>query len=145
MMAARSGQCLCGAVGFAATQLRDDFGACHCKMCQRWAGAVFMAVSVPVSAIEWTGLEHMARLQTSDWAERAWCSKCGSGLWYRMTLKPDADFEVPIGLFDDANGLDLQREIFIDRKPDSFALVGDHERLTEAEVLALYGVTTEGT
>ncbi|MFT6452301.1 MAG: hypothetical protein ACJA06_001798, partial [Halocynthiibacter sp.] len=30
------------------------------------------------------------------------------------------NYEVPIGLLDDANGLTLAKEIFIDDKPDSF-------------------------
>ena len=136
---------MCGAVTFTASKLREDFGACHCKICQRWSGGVFMAISAPADKVEWHGMENVNRIQSSEWAERAWCSKCGSGLWYRMTNKPNADYEIPIGLFEDANGMVFQREIFIDRKPDCFALQGTHSRLTEAEVLALYGPTTEGT
>ena len=51
-----------------------------------------------------------------------------------------ANFEIPLGLFDDPAGIPLVREIFIDRKPEAYAFAGDHPRLTEAEVMALYGI-----
>lgn len=133
------GGCLCGAVRFAAHNVPATFGGCHCKMCQRWAGAALLAVTVPTSDIRFDGADHIATFQSSDWAERAWCSRCGSGLWYRVTKGPHMGaYEIPVGLFDDPNGLTMTREIFIDRKPDGYAFAGDHQRMTEAEVLALY-------
>lgn len=145
-MTERSGGCLCGAVRFAVRSLEPSYGACHCKMCQRWAGSALLAINVKSDAVTWEGTDRIRRLQSSDWAERAWCEGCGSGLWYRVTAEGpwQHDYEIPIGLFDDASGLNLTREIFIDRKPDSFALDGDHDRLTEAETLALYGPRMEG-
>ena len=144
-MTDRSGQCMCGAVRFSIRDAGHDYGACHCRMCQQWAGSALLALTVPADSITWDGSEHIARFQSSAWAERAWCSTCGSGLWYRMTLDtaPD-DYEIPIGLLDDANGMTMTREIFIDKKPDAFAFAGARELLTEAQVMALYGITTEG-
>ena len=49
----------------------------------------------------------------------------------------------PIGLFDDAGGLEIQHEIFVDCKPDSFGLVGDHPRLNQAETLQRLGLTED--
>ncbi len=145
-MTQRTGQCLCGAVTFVARADKTEFGACHCKMCQRWTGSALLCVTVPQEQIEWSGSDHVATIQSSDWAERGWCNKCGSGLWYRVTAEgPHAgNYEVPIGLFDDPAGLTLTHEIFIDKKPDGFAFAGEHGRMTEAEVLARYGVTTIG-
>lgn len=141
----RQGGCLCGAVRFTARPPSAEYGACHCKMCQRWTGSALLAITVPEDAAEWRGEVDIARFQSSDWAERAWCARCGSGLWYRVTLEGHpGNYEIPIGLFDDPDGLRLAREIFIDRKSDAFALAGEHEQLTEAQVLALYGPTTEG-
>ena len=142
----RAGGCLCGAVRFTARLDRTGFGVCHCKMCQRWSGGPFAAITVPGDGVDWQGAEAIGRIRSSDWAERGWCTLCGSGLFYRITAPgPHAgDWEIPIGLFDDANGLTLEREIFIDRKPDSYALAGHHQTMTEAEVIALYGSTSEG-
>jgi hypothetical protein len=41
-----------------------------------------------------------------------------------------------LGAFDDPTPFRLSLEIFIDRKPDSYALAGDHPRWTEAETFA---------
>ena len=41
-----------------------------------------------------------------------------------------------LGTLDDASGLDLEREIFIDRKPDNYSFEGPTEQLTEAQVMA---------
>jgi hypothetical protein len=142
----RVGGCMCGAVRFTARLDGHAFGVCHCKMCQRWSGALFAAITVAKDDVAWTGTDHIARIPSSDWAERAWCTQCGSGLYYRITRDgPYAgDWEIPIGLFDDTTGLSLAREIFIDRKPEGLALAGHHPTLTEAEMIALYGRTSEG-
>lgn len=137
------GQCLCGAVHFTMNKM-GDFGICHCRQCQRWTGAPLMAVTVPADDICISGSEHIVTRRTSNWASRSHCGLCSSPLWYRHDHGADdtGDYEVPVGLIDDANGLVLQREIFIDQKPDSFNFAGNHRRLTEAETLALYGLET---
>ena len=137
---------MCGAVQFTATDVPADFGTCHCKMCQQWAGSALLAVSIPQDNVHWTGTDAIATIQSSDWAERAWCSKCGTGLWYRVTADGPhkGKFEIPLGLFDDPSGFEMTREIFIDRKPDAFSFEGARERLTEAQVFALYAPGTEG-
>ncbi|PYE84393.1 GFA family protein [Pseudoroseicyclus aestuarii] len=138
---ARSGGCLCGSVRFTAQGADEQFNACHCRMCQRWVGGPFMAVSVPAEGLAVTGDWHIGTYQSSCWAERAFCRQCGSALWYRVTDpgKRERDvFEVLLGLFDDPSGIAMTGEIFIDRKPEAYALHGDHPRRTEAEILALY-------
>ncbi|SLN71000.1 GFA family protein [Roseisalinus antarcticus] len=141
----RTGGCLCGAVRFKAAET-GSFGVCHCTQCQRWAGSALFGVTVPEAAMSIAGAENIGTYRSSAWASRSFCKTCGSALWYRPDMGVDGagDYEVPIGLLDDPGGLDLHREIFIDRKPDSWTLVGDHPRLTEAETLALYGPSTEG-
>ncbi|KMK66403.1 GFA family protein [Puniceibacterium sp. IMCC21224] len=145
-MSDRNGQCLCGAVTFSARDVVSGLGVCHCKMCQRWGGVFFAGVSVGADRITWSGNAHIRVGQSSDWAERAWCDGCGSPLWYRVTAEgPNhGDYEVPLGLFDDASGLKLDREIFADRAVPALNLSGTHERISEAETLARYGHTVQG-
>jgi hypothetical protein len=114
-------------------------------MCQRWAGSALLAMETPAGAISFTGSEHIRRYQSSEWAERAWCDKCGSSLWYRVTTPSDTPhpYEVPIGLLDDTSGLTLTREIYVDEKADLVEFVGDREQLTTAECLALYAGNEE--
>ena len=141
-MTDRKGQCLCGAVTVAVRGVPRDYGACHCNMCRRWTGSALLAVTVPGDAITWTGSEAIRTIQSSAWAERAWCDHCGTGLWYRVTAEGPhkGNYELPIGLFDDSNGMNMNSEIYIDLKSDAFAYAGDRKRFTEAETLALFGV-----
>jgi hypothetical protein len=132
----RDGGCLCGAVRFRATLSDTHFGVCHCPMCRKWTGSALLGITVPEGNIEWTGAEHIAKRQSSGWGERAWCRECGSSIWFRVTVDgPYAGtVELPIGLLDDANGLTMTNEIYIDHKPDSFSFVGGKRQvLTRAE------------
>ncbi len=144
-MITRTGHCLCGAVGFTISPHTPEVGACHCKMCQRWAGSALLAMETPADAIKFAGESHIKRFQSSDWAERAWCDSCGSSLWYRVTTPSDAPhpFEIPIGLLDDTAGLTMTREIYFDEKADLVDFKGEREQLTTAECLALYAGNEE--
>ena len=141
MTRARTGRCLCGAVEFVARDVRDTIGVCHCKMCQRWTGLAMMAVTVPEADLAITGSDSVMTYRSSDWATRSWCGKCGSNLWYRITAEGPhkGNYEIPIGLFNDASDFVLQRELFADLRPDAYAIAGDHKRLSEAEVVAMFG------
>ena len=133
----REGRCLCGAVRFRG-EPAETFGICHCKMCQRWAGGPLIAATVTKLEIE--GADEIVTRRTSGWASRSHCGTCGSALWYRWDKGVDGagDYEIPLGLWDDADGLTLVREIFVDLKPDAYDFAGDHERLTAAQTLAKY-------
>lgn len=134
------GRCMCGAVSFEAEPPKFESHACHCTMCRRWTGGPILCVSVPEPAIRFEGRAPIRTIQSSGWAERAWCDGCGSGLWYRITLEGphSGTLEIPLGLFDAPDGFLLKSEIFIDRKPACYAFAGERPRLTEAETMALY-------
>ena len=144
-MAGRTGACMCGAVRFTAKSL-GGFGVCHCEQCRRWTGSALFAATVPVADMVLEGAEHIRAFRSSDWASREFCGTCGATLWYRYDKGVDGagEYEVAIGLLDDADGLVLEREIFSDEKPDCWALAGDHARMTRAETLTKYGVHVDG-
>ena len=136
---------MCGAVSFTVTEVPSEFGACHCEMCRRWTGSALLGVTVRAKNVTWQGEAHIKTLQSSDWAERAWCQRCGSPLYYHATIEgPMSEtLQIPIGLLDDPSGLTMTQEIFIDCKPDGFAYTGDHSRSTRAEVFAKYGIKSD--
>ncbi len=136
----RTGKCLCGAVAFEVENLNPEFGTCHCKMCQRWAGSALLGLTIPSDTIKFTGTEHIRGLQSSGWAERAWCDKCGAGLWYRVTAEgpEQGTYHMPIGLLDDTSGLTMVREIFTDEKAEVVDFKGERDTMTGEEVFAMY-------
>ena len=142
----REGGCLCGVVRFTATLTGTKFGVCHCSMCRKWTGSALLGITVPEGNVEWSGLNHVAKRQSSAWGERAWCGNCGSALWFRVTADSpySGTIELPIGLFDDANGLTLANEVYIDHKPDSYAFAGEGRTvLTRADCIARFPMLAE--
>ena len=137
----RTGGCLCGAVRYTLKERPKEVGACHCGMCRKWSGGIFMSFRIPGSDVEWEGTEQIERYKSSDWAERCFCKKCGSSLFYRVTA-PGAyhgNEHIGFGTLDDQSGIPLTGEIFIEGKPDGYAFDGDRPRLTGAEVFAEFG------
>lgn len=89
-MTTTRGTCLCGDLSFEANLPTKWVAHCHCTLCQRAHGA-------PV--VTWVGFEaaqvHIhdphARLQwyaSTPGAERGFCSRCGSTLFFRSQRWP---------------------------------------------------------
>ena len=131
----RTGRCLCGAVRITAQNARDRVGACHCSMCRTWGGGPLMAVGCGTD-VEIEGEEHVAVFSSSEWAERGFCSRCGTNLFYR--LKQNQEFYIAAGIFTDATGLVFDHQVFIDEKPDYYDFANDTKDMTGAEVFARF-------
>ena len=133
----RQGHCLCGAITITAKQAASHVDACHCHMCRRWGGGPFVEIDCGTDVVI-EGAETMTIYPSSEWAERAFCSACGSHLFYR--LKGTGEHMVCAGLLDDGtdqNDLSLKRQVFIDEKPAYYDFAGDSETLTGAELFAM--------
>ncbi len=134
-----TGQCLCMSVRFTLDLPEGKaVAACHCKMCQRWTGSAFLALATAPDAITFEGEENIQTYASSDWAERSFCRKCGSGLFYRVTApgKHHGKRYVSVGLLDDPGELSLAVEVFYDRKSSAFEFAGNTTKKTEADVMA---------
>ncbi|MEM1415546.1 MAG: GFA family protein [Myxococcota bacterium] len=136
----RSGGCLCGAVRYEARGVRPEVSACHCAMCRRWCSGPLFAV--PVEALRYLAGEDGAlrTVTSSPWAERGFCASCGSGLFFRVTKEgPHQGFTtVALGTLDDQTGITLNREWFSDLEPAAYHLEGERERLTSAQIAAMF-------
>ena len=135
----RSGGCLCGAVRFEATVPSPTFNVCHCGMCRKWSAGPFMAVHC-LGGGSFTKKDGLAWYRGSPWAERGFCNRCGSSLFYRLADDHDAMLVVAAEAFDNPDDLTLEKHIYIDSKPTRYDFADDRPRLTEAEFLASIGV-----
>lgn len=125
-----TGHCLCGAVTVRVTGGHDPRpGACHCRMCQRWSGGLFLCFNADADGVAIDG--PITRHASSDFAERAFCSVCGSHLWMRD--RTGNTYDLMPGLFDEARDWPLRSEVYADRAMASVRLEGDHRRATRAE------------
>ncbi|MFU1477514.1 GFA family protein [Roseovarius sp. C7] len=137
-----TGSCLCGSITYRLDHAPETAHACHCGHCQKWSGGVNLSTEVPETAFHITGgAEHLGTYKSSDWAERCFCTNCGSSIFSRITGEgPHQGMHyICIGTLDQTEGLRLDEEIFIDRKPAGYGFEGDRKRLTEADFLAMVG------
>ena len=138
------GRCLCGAVTVRVQGEHDrEVGACHCGMCRRWSGGVFMVVTAQARAVSVSG--EVARYRSSGFAERAFCPACGSHLWFRETAGEDEPYELIAGLFAEARGFPLASEIYADQAPAWARFPGERRRRTGAEYEAEQPFVEGGT
>lgn len=127
-----TGHCLCGAVTITVTAMQAEVDVCHCAMCQRWGGAFFAGVKGEDVTV--SGEEAITAYRSSEWAERAFCGTCGSNLWYRFL--PTGSCSFLAGLFDLPPGFGIERQIFVDEKPDWYDIAQDSPMLTAEQTVA---------
>ncbi|HBS50949.1 MAG TPA: GFA family protein [Rhodobacteraceae bacterium] len=139
------GRCLCGAVRVSVAAPMTEISACHCGMCRRWSGAMQMGIEVPQDKVVVSG--PIKTYRSSSFAERAWCDSCGLALWFRDVEGPNTGwFELAPGLFDNAAGAKLVREVYADRCPEGYRLEGDAvARMSQKDYEAVYPHVNEET
>ncbi len=127
-----SGTCLCGNVAISVNASALDVGACHCAMCRRWTGGPFMVIHTD-NRLDMSGEDFIKSCRSSEWAERAFCSTCGTSLFYRL-LSTGEHF-VSAALFGDELAFELKSEIYVEHKPGYYGFLSpDSQKKTEAQV-----------
>ncbi|MEM8553414.1 MAG: GFA family protein [Pseudomonadota bacterium] len=114
-------------------------GACHCEMCRKASGGVYMAFRTKPDMITFDNDDTLTWFQSSDWAQRGFCSKCGSTLAWRMASPGSEIGETMMaaGSLDAWDGVAFDHEVFIDNKPDCYAFAGERHTMTEADIMAM--------
>ncbi|WP_235015368.1 GFA family protein [Oceanicoccus sp. KOV_DT_Chl] len=84
-----------------------------------------------------SGNEFVKVFNSSDWAERGFCSNCGTHLYYH--LKPTDEYIIPVGLFQAESDFNFKQQIFIDQKPGFYEFSNLTENLTEQQVFEKFG------
>lgn len=129
------GSCLCGAVRIQADTMSTSAGACHCNTCRKWTGGPLMTVDCQ-QAVSFTGEENISVYNSSEWAERGFCAKCGSHLFYR--LKQNQQYMMLVGLFENEAELEFDHQVFIDQKPSYYAFSNQTKDMTGEELFAMF-------
>ena len=125
-MTAASGTCLCEAIRFRAELPSKWVAHCHCSLCRRAHGAAF---------VTWVGMEEgkchiedgqrsLRWYRSSPEAERGFCSRCGSTLFFRSSRWPG---ELHVVLANFAGPIDRgpQAHVFFDDHVPWFEVVDD--------------------
>ncbi len=130
-----TGSCLCGATTFEAELGPMGAGACHCGMCRKWTGGVYLSVDCG-SSVKFAEGSPVGSYKGSEWGERVFCKDCGSSLLWQT--QDGKNQHVSIQCFEDPSQFEIGMELFIDRKPSNYALEGQRNKMTEAEVFAMF-------
>ena len=117
-----AGGCACGAVRFLITGELTDVIACHCETCRRTSGYHWAATHVQRAALSITQDAALTWWASSDIAERAFCGRCGSSLFYQR--HDSRRISVAPGALDGPTGLSTTAQICC-------AEAGDYYRLDE--------------
>lgn len=95
------GSCLCGGIRFTCAGAPLHFNMCHCTMCQKFHGAM-LGPYVRYMTEDFTineGSELESVYDSSEWASRTFCKRCGSSFRYVYKKQPELTF-IAAGLFD---------------------------------------------
>jgi hypothetical protein len=98
-------------------------------------------MAVDCRDLEIGGEEAVTVFDSSAWADRGFCSKCGSHLFYR--LKPSESraeqYIVPVGLFPDDIPFTFDHQVFVDERPAYYCFSNETRNMTGPEIFAKYG------
>lgn len=140
----RTGHCLCGAIRItipvAGASAQTHVDVCHCDICRRWSGGPMMAIDGG-KQVQFEGEENIAVYASSEWADRGFCNKCGSNLFYR--LKEQQHYFFMADLFDQDDTKQLKQQLFIDEKPAYYSFANDTRNLTGEELFAQFNASKE--
>ena len=128
------GKCLCSAITIR-TLDKKSIDACHCGMCRRWGGGPALVVSCG-SEVQIEGIDKLKVYKSSEWAQRAFCSECGTHIFNR--LLSTNEYFVPVGLFQDDLEFEFKEQIFIDRKPSYYEFANQTLNMTEADIFTKF-------
>lgn len=124
------GGCLCGAVRFTVTERPLGVVDCHCSQCRRFHGHTGAYITVPRAAVTMESGDTLVWYRSSAHAERGFCSRCGSSLFWRGDGEPLVD--VAAGALDQPTGLTTVRHIHTASKPDYYAITDGAEQFPES-------------
>ncbi len=136
----QTSSCLCGSVKITAAKINPKFTVCHCTDCRTWGGAPFFAVQCGTN-VTIEGGNNIKIYDSSAWASRGFCSSCGTHLFFK--LKKTGEYNMPVGLFPDLKGLEMDMQYFSDLRPDYYCFSNNTKEMTEAEIQAYFASELE--
>ncbi|SFU01671.1 Uncharacterized conserved protein [Pseudovibrio denitrificans] len=119
------GRCLCGEVAFEGEAPDEPISTCHCKQCRQWGSGPFDAYSLPLKNLQFTAGEDAVKYyESSDFARRGFCSKCGSNLFWHADRHPQWKdrISIAVGALEQPTGLSAGNHIFCAAKADYYEI-----------------------
>lgn len=114
-----AGSCLCGDVKFRVALPSKWCAHCHCSMCRRAHGAGYVTwLGCEAKRFEVTGGEQQLQwFSSSPGAERGFCTRCGSTLFFRSEQWA-GEIHITLANFDDPVDRQPQAHAYFDTRVD---------------------------
>ena len=123
--AAVEGSCACGKIRYTASKMPTSSTNCHCRICQKVAGAPYMTwTAIEKASVQWSSLPDLWKF--SKIADRGHCSQCGSSMTMQYHLQP-ARLSIAASTIDKSTAPVPQPEehIFLNEKASWFQMPDD--------------------
>jgi len=105
------GGCLCGAIRYQSRAAPSRGVICHCSMCRKHSGAPILAfVHFPKASFSWLNA-NPSRYRSSQFAERGFCSTCGSTISMHEEVLSDSA-QVAVGSLDDPDSVCIDDHVW---------------------------------
>lgn len=118
-MTEHTGSCLCGGVKYQVSGPLRPVVACHCTQCRKTSGHYVAATQCQASDLTIED-ETLVWFRSSDTAERGFCGRCGSNLFWRRFGNPHVS--IFAGTINGETGLRMESQIHTESKGDYYDL-----------------------
>jgi hypothetical protein len=119
-MSLKTGSCLCGDVRFELRGTLDGVIACHCGQCRKQTGHHWASTHTADADLHFVADSTLRWYRSSDRAQRGFCSRCGSSLFWKTDGSTVTS--VCVGSIDGPTGLQVAGHIFVADKGDYYSL-----------------------
>lgn len=125
------GGCLCGAIRYRATAPPVRGVICHCSMCRKQSGAPILAfVHFPIAAFTWLKGQP-TRYRSSKFAERGFCSQCGSTISMHEEVLENR-VQVAVGSLDEPDRVQCNDHVWTEDQVSWFEVKDDLPRFSQS-------------
>ena len=114
------GSCLCGAVRYEVHGPLRNVIACHCTQCRKQTGHYLAATSADRDHFKLIRGEELRWYRSSAEAERGFCGRCGSVLFWQMDGR--SEISITAGTIDGPTGVTTEGHIFCASKGDYYVI-----------------------
>ncbi|MDH3379984.1 MAG: GFA family protein [Gammaproteobacteria bacterium] len=128
------GGCLCGAIRYRSSAAPTRGVICHCSMCRKHSGAPILAfVHFPIVSFHWLNAEPH-RYRSSRFAERGFCSSCGSTVsMYEEVLRDRV--QIAVGSLDDPDSVRIDDHVWTEDRISWFDVNDRLHRYRQSSVV----------
>jgi hypothetical protein len=113
------GSCLCGAIEFSANLPSKWCAHCHCSMCRKHHGAGYVTwVGFEQDQVTFLrGEDQIGWYMSSPGAQRGFCRKCGSSMFFRSE-RWAGELHIVLGCINDTIDRQPEANVFFDKHVD---------------------------